>query len=189
VPLLSAAVTTKEVMKKLKRSKLKQICELAADKQKYILAQQKQMESLNEELTQTFKQHLEHILSLTTKVNFQKAKGQQTDDTLKNFAADREKLNETVEHVRKSVTASQQHIASLLMQNEALAKEAREAHRVAVREGVEQATSDLPKEIDAASQCGHFELDCHSIKRLRQIEDNNPRTVGVSIPKHFQCQT
>jgi hypothetical protein len=47
----------------------------------------------------------------------------------------------------------------------------------------------LSKGITICSQCGHFELDRHSIKRLRQIEDNNPWTVGVSIPKHFQCQT
>jgi hypothetical protein len=47
----------------------------------------------------------------------------------------------------------------------------------------------LSKVITICSQCGHFELDRHSIKRLRQIEDNNPRTVSVSIPKHFQCQT
>jgi hypothetical protein len=150
VPSSSPAVTTNHLLKNLKRSKLEQICELAVDERKYILAQLKQMESLNEELTQTCKRHLEQISSLTTEVNYQTAKRQRTDDTLKNFAADSKKLSGTLEHVRKSVTVSQQHIASLLMQNEALAKEAREVHRVAVREGVEQATSDLPKEIDAA---------------------------------------
>jgi hypothetical protein len=43
--------------------------------------------------------------------------------------------------------------------------------------------------ITICSQCGSFELDHYSIERLRHLEDNNPRTEGVSIPKHFQCQT